>query len=140
MSDRVAGSVAVVVVNRNGGPYLSRCLESLAGQQVLPARIVVFDNGSDDGSVDAARRTARQDDRLASRTLFHEAGSNLGFAAANNRAVAMCTTEFIALVNPDAFPEPGWLAALLDAARRHPEVAAFGSRQMLAGKIGRAHV
>jgi GT2 family glycosyltransferase len=141
MSDCLAESVAVVIVNRNAGRYLPRCLSCLAAQQSLPARIVVFDNGSDDGSIAAARQAVRQDDRLAGRVVFHLAGENLGFAAANNRAVAMCgaelpPVEFIALVNPDAFPEPGWLAALLAAARQHPECAAFGSRQLLADKPG----
>jgi GT2 family glycosyltransferase len=136
MSDRVADSVAVIVVNRNAGGHLARCLSSLAAQQPLPARIVVFDNGSDDGSIAAARQVARQDDRLAGRTVFHLAEANLGFAAANNRAVALVAAElpgleFVAVLNPDAFPEQGWLAALLDAARRHPEAAAFGSRQVL---------
>ena len=133
MSDRTADSVAVIIVNWNGGDCLSRCLACLAAQQVLPTRIVVIDNGSVDGSAEAAQHLAQQDDRLAPRIMFSMAGENLGFAAANNRAVALCDTEFVALLNPDAFPEPGWLGALLAAARQHPDAAAFGSRQMLAG-------
>jgi GT2 family glycosyltransferase len=70
------------------------------------------------------------------RTVFQRAGRNLGFAAANNLAVQACGTEFIALLNPDAFPEPGWLAALVDAARSHPRAAAFGSLQLLDGADG----
>jgi len=133
MHDHDADSVAVIIVNHNGGDCLARCLSCLAAQRQLPTRIVVIDNASEDGSVAAARHLAEQDDRLASRIEFHGAGENLGFAAANNRAVAMCNTEFVALLNPDAFPEPGWLAALVAAARQHPEAAAFGSRQMLDG-------
>ena len=133
MHDHDADSVAVIIVNHNGGDCLSRCLSCLAAQQLLPTRIVVVDNASDDGSVTSARQLAEKDDRLASRIEFHLAGENLGFAAANNRAVALCGTEFVALLNPDAFPEPGWLAALVAAARRHPKAAALGSRQMLDG-------
>jgi len=133
MHDHDADSVAVIIVNHNSGDCLARCLSCLAAQQQLPTRIVVIDNASEDGSVTAARQMAEQDDRLASRIEFHAAGENLGFAAANNRAVAMCDTEFVALLNPDAFPKPGWLAALVAAARQHPEAAAFGSRQMLDG-------
>jgi len=133
MHDHDADSVAVIIVNHNGGDFLSRCLSCLANQHVLPARIVVFDNASEDGSMVTAQRLAAEDDRLAPRIVFQMAGENLGFAAANNRAVAMCDTELVALLNPDAFPEPGWLAALVAAARQHPEAAAFGSRQMLDG-------
>jgi GT2 family glycosyltransferase len=133
MHDHDADSVAVIIVNHNGGGCLSRCLSCLAAQHLLPTRIVVFDNGSADGSIAAAEQVAADDDRLAQRIVFHLNGENLGFAVANNRAVAMCDTEFVALLNPDAFPEPGWLAALVAAARQHPEAVAFGSRQMLDG-------
>jgi len=133
MHDHDADSVAVIIVNHNSGDCLSRCLSCLAAQQQVPTRIVVIDNASEDGSLAAARQLAEQDDRLAPRIEFHPAGENLGFAAANNRAVALCDTEFVALLNPDAFPEPGWLAALVAAARQHPDAAAFGSRQMLDG-------
>jgi len=133
MHDHDADSVAVIIVNHNGGGGLSRCLSCLAAQHLLPTRIMVFDNASTDGSIAAAEQVSAEDDRLAHRTVFHMSGENLGFAVANNRAVAMCDTEFVALLNPDAFPEPGWLAALVAAARQHPEAVAFGSRQMLDG-------
>ena len=132
MSAPATDSVAVVIVNHDAGGFLTRSLACLAEQSILPARIVVFDNASSDGSLAAARDFVAKDQRLAPRTVFEESGTNLGFAAANNRAVARCGTEFVALLNPDAFPEPGWLQALMEAARRHPTAAAFGSRQLLA--------
>ena len=57
---------------------------------------------------------------------------NIGFAAANNYAVRLVSEEcnWIALVNPDAFPEPTFLESLMDAARHYPEYAFFGSRLM----------
>jgi GT2 family glycosyltransferase len=128
--------VTVIVVNWNGGDDLARCLTCLAAQESLPERVVVVDNGSTDGSADAVERLVAADTRLALRTVFQRAGRNLGFAAANNLAVQACGTEFIALLNPDAFPEPGWLAALVDAARSHPRAAAFGSLQLLDGGDG----
>ena len=41
-------------------------------------------------------------------------------------------TPYLALLNPDAFPEPGWIAALIAAAQRHPQAAAIGSTQLRA--------
>jgi len=133
MSDPGTAPVSVIIVNRNGGDLLARCLSCMAAQHTLPERIVVVDNGSTDGSIAAARRLAAADACLAPRIEFDLVGENIGFAAANNRAVASCQTEFVALLNPDAFAEPGWLAALLDAAHAHPRTAAFGSRQVLDG-------
>jgi GT2 family glycosyltransferase len=128
--------VTVVIVNFNGGDALLRCLACLAGQTTLPERIVVIDNASRDGSAERARGLVAARPELAGRTTIAEAGSNLGFAAASNRGMMAAETEFIALLNPDAFADPGWLAALLAAAAAHPESAAFGSRQLLAGRPG----
>ena len=49
----------------------------------------------------------------AARAVFGlELNDDLGFAAGNNRALAQCNTEFVALLNPDALPEPDWLERL----------------------------
>jgi GT2 family glycosyltransferase len=125
-----SGGVGVVIVNKNAGPHLAHVLESLEGQTVAPRRIIVVDNASDDGSLDGL------DARFPS-VEFMRSAENLGFAAANNLAVRMSDDcEFVALLNPDAFPEPKWLETLLAAAAAHPECAVFGSRLVLADDDG----
>lgn len=62
---------------------------------------------------------------------------NIGFAAGNNLAVRRADEcEWIALLNADAFPEPKWLEALMDAAARHPQYSFFGSRVLMADSPG----
>jgi GT2 family glycosyltransferase len=51
--------VAVYIPNLNGGDRLLEVLDALA-EQTVPARVVVVDNASTDGSPDAAQ--ARHDD------------------------------------------------------------------------------
>ena len=58
-------------------------------------------------------------------------GNNLGFAGGNNLALKHVATEYVALLNPDAFPESAWLETLIAAAEANPVVAAFGSCQMV---------
>ena len=122
--------VAVIVVNLNGGELVERTLESLARQTLAPARTIVVDNGSHDGSPE----------RIAAR--FPEAevvrlGYNAGFPAANNLAVARAgDCEWVALLNPDAFPEPGWLASLFAVVHAEPQWAALGSCLLLEGSDG----
>lgn len=126
----------VVIVNFNGGAHVLRCLESLAAQTMLPERIVLVDNGSTDGSLAACREFVASRPELAERTTIDATSENLGFAAGSNRGIAAADTELVALLNPDAFPEPRWLEALVAAAAAYPECAAFGSRQMLTGRPG----
>jgi GT2 family glycosyltransferase len=116
-------TVTVVLVNWNSGSLLAGCLEHLLRQTFSPTRILVLDNGSSDGSATCADRFPGVEFRLL--------GRNLGFAAANNLAVAEADTDFVALLNPDANPEPEWLECLMVAARDNPDVVAFGSRQMM---------
>jgi GT2 family glycosyltransferase len=118
--------VAVVVVNLNGAAVLDRCLSALRRQTVRPARVIVVDNASTDGSADGleGRNPGVEVVRLA---------ANVGFAAANNLAVARAgDCDWVALLNPDAFPEPDWLERLLAAAGAHPEFSFFGSRLLRA--------
>jgi GT2 family glycosyltransferase len=56
---------------------------------------------------------------------------NIGFAAANNLAIRMLEdVEWVALLNPDAYPRPDWLAELLTAAQQETAFQFFGSRMM----------
>lgn len=118
----VTADVTVVIVSWNSEQWLKQCLSHLTMQTLPPKAVVVVDNASTDGS-------ARLVEQFAQVQLIR-AESNLGFAAGNNLALRECTTEFVALLNPDAFVEPDWLEQLIAGARRHPEAAAFGSRQL----------
>lgn len=131
-----AAPVTVVIVNFSGGDHLSRCLERLGEQTVLPERVIIVDNAGGDGSLAACREMLASRTVLADRTLIDEVGRNIGFAAASNRGIAAAQTPLVALLNPDAFPEPEWLEALVAAAAAHPACAAFGSRQMRDGLPG----
>jgi len=115
-------SVSVVIVNWNSGPLLEKCLRSLSLQTFKPDTVFVVDNASSDGSAGCVIAFPGY------RLLLP--GSNLGFAAGNNFAFRECDSEFVALLNPDAFPEPTWLEHLVAAAKANPKCAAFGSRQL----------
>jgi GT2 family glycosyltransferase len=123
--------IAVIVVNWNGGDLLRRCLESITGQERPPARVMVADNASQDGSLEAALRLFPWVEPL-------RLPANVGFAAANNAALEQCgDCDWIALLNPDAFAAPSWLARLAAAAEDHPEYAMFASQMRLAEDVAR---
>ena len=109
------GRVTAVVVTYNS----AHCLPALARSLAALPNVVVVDNGSADASADQARGL------LPAATVV-EAGANLGFGAANNRALAHAATEFLLLVNPDCELEPGAVEALVACADRFPEASAVG--------------
>ena len=114
--------VTVIIVNWNGERFLGRCLSAVLAQTVIPNEIILVDNASSDASIEIVSRFP------SVRVLMqHE---NLGFARGNNVAIEAADeeSEWIALLNPDAFPEPYWLEALLSAARENPEFDVFGSK------------
>jgi GT2 family glycosyltransferase len=118
--------VAVVIVNLNGGSLLARALDALAAQTLAPARVIVVDNASTDGSADGL------EDRHPGTEVIR-LRENVGFAAGNNVGVAAADgCEWVALLNPDAFPEPDWLATLVAAAEANPDFTFFGSRLLCA--------
>ncbi|MBM4128153.1 MAG: glycosyltransferase family 2 protein [Nitrospira sp.] len=119
------GSVTVIVVNFNAKDTLPRCLEALRAQSLQAARVIVIDNASTDGSIESVRELFPEFEYVC-------LPENTGFAAANNRAIERCDSEFVALLNPDAFPEPAWLEELVMAARQNPDAASFGSCQLMA--------
>jgi GT2 family glycosyltransferase len=119
-------TVAVLIVNWNGGELLTRCLESVRQQRRQPDHIIVVDNASSDDSLTRAEPLLRDVELI-------RLVSNAGFARANNVAAAAARRyDALALLNPDAVADPEWLATLVDAAEREPAVAAFASRMLLA--------
>jgi GT2 family glycosyltransferase len=121
-----ARSVTVIIVNFNARNTLPRCLETLRAQFLQPTRVIVIDNASTDGSIEIVKQLFPEYEYVCLK-------ENTGFAAANNQAIALCDSEFVALLNPDAFPEPAWLYELLNAAMQNPESASFGSCQLMVG-------
>lgn len=115
-------NVTVVIVNWNGERFLDRCLSALLAQTVAPSEIILVDNASSDASLDVVRRFPSV--RLLAQT------ENLGFARGNNLAIEAAATgsEWIALLNPDAFVAPFWLEGLLSAAHDYPDFDVFGSK------------
>jgi GT2 family glycosyltransferase len=120
-------SVAVVIVTWNSSHLIDRVLGCLTKQSVRPQQVLVIDNASDD--IDSLRAALS---KYPEYTL-HSLKTNLGFAAANNLAARLAhPSEFIALLNPDAFANETWLEKLLVAANKYPDDAAFGSRLLKA--------
>lgn len=112
-------AVSVVVPAWGKAGWLGRCLEALGRQTVRDFEVVVIWN---EGPPNAGRPLPSD---LDLRLVINP--GNLGFAAAANQGIRLARAEYVALLNDDAFPEPGWLEALLDAVVRAPDIGAVAS-------------
>lgn len=103
-------SVGVVVIGRNEGERLIRCLTSCLAQSNV---VVYVDSGSTDGSVDAAKRLGADVVELDCSIPFTMArGRNAGFDRLRALGPA---PEFVQFVDGDCSLEGGWLAKGLSA-------------------------
>jgi hypothetical protein len=120
MNDSSKPTLSVIIVNRNTADLLVKCLDHIFRSD-LPGRpeVIVVDNGSSDDSV------ARVKAAYPEVTII-QAGRNLGFAAANNRALERARGDFLLLVNTDALLESDCARILLDLMHADPQAAMVG--------------
>ncbi len=103
--------ISVILVTWNSAAFLPRCLECLQHQTYRDFEVVVVDNASSD-QFSQTLEANYPDLHLRLEHLE----SNLGFAAASNIGARLARGSWLALLNPDAFPEPDWLERLMAAA------------------------
>lgn len=119
--------VDVVVVCWNDKEKIATALDSVFALPEVAhdggfAEVVVSDNGSTDGSREFLR------ERYGERVRILENGTNLGFAAACNRAFAVTRSPYVFLLNPDAELRSGALELIVRFMTAHPRCGIAGSR------------
>ena len=113
--------VSIIIVSFNARSHLDRCLQSLHFAPPKRAHeTIVVDNASTDGSAESARRWAS--------VRVIDAGSNLGFAAANNIGIRASSGRNLLLLNSDTIVPPGAVDKLLALLEVDPSVAVVGPR------------
>ena len=117
----VSDELTVITVTYSPGLHLHRFLATLAHATDRPVSVVMADNGSTDGSPEAALA-----DHPNTRVLH--TGANIGYGAAVNRAVAEMgpETDLFIVANPDVQWGPASIDLLLEAAGRWPRAGTLG--------------
>jgi GT2 family glycosyltransferase len=115
-------ALAIVIVNHNTRKDLENCLQSLHDHppNVLH-EIVVVDNASRDGSVEAVR-SRWPDVRVIA------LNSNVGFASANNEGIRRSESELVLLLNSDTIVPHGAIDRLIAALRELPGASVVGPK------------
>ena len=113
--------IAAVVIGRNEGERLIRCLRSLQGQV---QQLIYVDSGSTDDSAAAARDLgAEVVDLDLSRPFTAARARNAGLAALSSGI------ELVQFADGDCELAPGWISAAADFMQTHPRAAAVCGRR-----------
>ncbi len=119
--------VSVIIVNYNVRYFLEQCLFSvLRAMNGIEGEIIVVDNASNDNSMAYLQP-------LFPSVRFLGNDRNLGFAKANNQALASCKGEYVLFLNPDTLVPENFLYQILTHIKQQPHAGALGVR-MLDGK------
>ncbi|HLM50583.1 MAG TPA: glycosyltransferase, partial [Solirubrobacteraceae bacterium] len=98
-------AIDVVIPTWNRRDLLERCLPTVL-RQTVPVRVIVVDNGSEDGSVAVVR------ERFGHAVSVIALPENRGFGAAVNAGVRAGEGALVVLVNNDVECDPGFAEAL----------------------------
>ncbi|KIC30206.1 glycosyltransferase [Leisingera sp. ANG-S5] len=116
-----AAAIAAVVIGRNEGERLIRCLQSLRGQV---QQLVYVDSGSTDGSAAAARD-------MGAEVVALDLSQPFTAARARNAGLAVLETgiEFVQFVDGDCEVNPDWIATAADFMQANPKAAVACGRR-----------
>ncbi len=114
----------IVIPNYNGMAYLEKCLSSIVEDaKSHPARILVVDNGSADGSCELAEGTAGVE--------VVRMGENTGFCRAVNAGIQASDTPYVILLNNDLTIESGFIKAMEAALDNDPKAFSAGAQMRM---------
>jgi len=114
--------VSFIIVSWNARSYLLKCLASLrATGNGYTSEIFVVDNASTDGSQEAVRQQFPE-------VILIENAGNLGFARANNVALARAKGRFLCLVNSDVEVFENCVQNLIGVMQNLPKIGMLGPK------------
>ena len=115
-------NLSIIIVSWNTCDLLKGCLTSIYTYPPRgPFEVLVVDNASIDGSAQIVKEHFPY-------VRLIENHENVGFARANNQAIAQTDSRYVLLLNPDTRVLPSALEVLIRFMDKHPGAGAAGSR------------
>jgi glycosyltransferase involved in cell wall biosynthesis len=109
-------SLSVVICTYNRAGWLCELIAALRTQKCsLPFEILVIDNNSSDETRDIVKQLAN----APGAAIRYVRETRQGIAFARNRAIESCNgSDFMAFIDDDELPEPGWIESACDSLKR----------------------
>lgn len=122
--------LSIIFVNWNGGPLLSRAIDSVVRYPPsVEYEILVVDNASTDNSLALLRSSdAAKSLEEGKQLRIIQNTENRGFGPANNQGFALTSSPLVLLLNPDAETTSGSIDQLIQTVRSNARIAAAGPR------------
>lgn len=120
--------LSIVIVNFNTKDLTLGCLRSIEKEaKGLLFEVILVDNGSGDGSVEAFEKIKKEKFWEDKFTLILNS-TNLGYAKANNQGIKKAKGRYILLLNSDTLVGSGALQNLLKFADNTQDAGVIGSK------------
>lgn len=122
-----APAVAIIILTWENYGETADCLDSLRSISYGNYRVIVVDNGSEDGSIERLQREYGWCEFVVN-------DENLGFARGNNVGISYALdtgTDYVLLLNDDTIVEPDFLEPLVETMEGYDRVAAVGGVNLL---------
>lgn len=119
--------ISIVIVSWNVRDLLIACLRSLSRYVQTPHEIILVDNHSTDGTIDAVRRDFPS-------VIVVTNDHNAGFARANNQGWQKAHGQYVCFLNPDTEFINDPFASLITYLRQHQQTGAIGPKLLNADR------
>lgn len=124
----MTGRCDVLMPVHNGSlSHLIAAVESILSQRDVLVRLLIADDGSDDGQVREWLHAQNRDNVI----VITRSEQCQGVSAALNRLLPMCQSEFVARMDADDVAAPTRLAEQIAFLRAHPDVDVVGTNAVL---------
>ena len=111
--------LSVIIVTYNSADFIVECLSSVLASEGVALEVFVVDNASSDDGASLVREKFH-----GVRLIVNSA--NLGFGAANNRAMPYCEGRYTILLNPDTTVKADSFLNMARFMDSHPKVGLAG--------------
>jgi GT2 family glycosyltransferase len=118
--------VTVVIPTLAADARLHECMAALEQQTQRDFEVIIVDN--------SGRGAVRRGGGAPPGVRVIESPHNVGFGAAINAAFRESRSPYLATLNDDAAPHPGWLAAMVSAIEARPDVGMCAAQVRLYGE------
>jgi len=115
--------VDIIILTYDGLDLIRDCLLSVYAQSVKPKSIIVVDNGSSDGTTDYIQANYPDINLLI-------IDKNVGLPKAFNRALSLCSAEYVAWLNNDIILKEDWLENISSIIMQDEKLASCDSLVM----------